>query len=99
MKKKEKTPQFASLAEQNLPGPAGDSVNQAQATADNLASVPPSSTAFEGTRLGAVERTHDLIVSHASRMQGSGSEVIRVVIEPGAGLQLLLELHATSQGM
>ena len=66
------------------------------ATADVSASsstVPANSTPTEDGRLRALERTHDLVALHALRLQQSTSDTMRVVVKPGDGTQLSLELR------
>jgi hypothetical protein len=43
-------------------------------------------------RLGSLERTHDLVAAHALRLRESGTDHLRVVIQPGEGIHLALEL-------
>ncbi len=56
------------------------------------ASPPPTDPA----RLVSLERTHDLVATHALRLQASGEEKLRVVIQPGNGIHLALELSRSN---
>lgn len=47
----------------------------------------------EDARLVTVERTHDLVATHALRLTQSGDDSLRVVIDPGGGTRLSLELR------
>lgn len=60
---------------------------------------PSISGAFAGAndaRLVTVERTHDLVATHALRLKQSGDDSLRVVIDPGGGTRLSLELKFTN---
>jgi len=64
-------------------------------------SVPVSETAESAAVASAdwpssvrsVERTHDLMALHGTRIRESGQESLQVVIKPDAGLQLSLQLQ------
>jgi len=47
----------------------------------------------------ALERTHDLVVAHALRVGDVGADSLQVVIKPGAGTQLSLELRQRGSGV
>jgi hypothetical protein len=47
----------------------------------------------------ALERTHDLVAAHALRVNDVGSDSLQVVIKPGAGTQLSLELRQRGGGV
>jgi hypothetical protein len=40
-----------------------------------------------------VDRTHDMVAVHATRLVNAGLDSLQVVIKPGAGMQLSLELR------
>jgi len=44
-------------------------------------------------RVRALERTHDMVAMQAMRLVDSKLDSLRVVIKPGAGMQLSLEMH------
>lgn len=50
----------------------------------------------DDARLVTVERTHDLVATHALRLKQSGDDSLRVVIDPGGGTRLSLELRFTN---
>ena len=47
-------------------------------------------------RLSALEKTHDLVALHAVRLSQSGNDSVRVVLEPGGGTRLSLDLRFQS---
>ncbi len=49
-------------------------------------------------RSRALERMHEMVVQHATRLNTSGVAALQVVIKPGAGTQLSLELRQSSGG-
>ena len=51
------------------------------------------------TRLVALERTHDLVAMHALRLSQSGKDSLSVVLEPGDGTRLSLELRFGNNGI
>lgn len=57
-------------------------------------SVAPWSAPMAEARHRVLDRTHDIVALHAMRLQQSGSDSLRVVIKPGAGMQISLELQA-----
>jgi hypothetical protein len=46
----------------------------------------------------SLERTHDLVSLHALRLRDSSADSLRVVIRPGPGLQLSLDLQLRDNG-
>jgi hypothetical protein len=50
-------------------------------------------------RLLSLERTHDLVALHAVRLKESGSDTMRIVLEPGDGTNLSLELRRQNGGI
>ncbi|HUA39697.1 MAG TPA: hypothetical protein VMA35_14985 [Candidatus Sulfopaludibacter sp.] len=46
-----------------------------------------------------LERVHDMVALQTIRLQDSGSDSLRVVIKPGAGAQLSLELRQNGDGI
>jgi hypothetical protein len=51
------------------------------------------------SRLASLERTHDLVAMHALRLSQSGSDSLRVVLEPGGGTRLSLDLRFSNAGI
>jgi hypothetical protein len=73
---------------------------QANINATDSLTMSLTSTSAAGShstgdeRLLSLEKTHDLVASHALRLSHSeGNESLRVVIEPGGGTRLSLELR------
>ena len=59
---------------------------------------PAISSSADSARLGSLERTHDLVAAHALRLRESGAGNLRVVIQPGDGTHLAIELkHANGR--
>lgn len=50
-------------------------------------------------RARTLERTQDLVVLHSKSLSGAGSDLLQVVIKPGAGTQLSLELRQRGDGV
>jgi len=46
-----------------------------------------------------LERTHDIVALHAMRLTDTGSDSLRVVVKPGGGIQLSLELRQSARGI
>ena len=46
----------------------------------------------------SLERTHDLVSLHALRLRDSSDDSLRVMIRPGPGMQLSLDLHLRDGG-
>jgi hypothetical protein len=79
----------AAIATAN--GPA-NSLDAAGTTNSNAVTSP---TAVD-LRLTSLERTHDLVAMHALRLTQSGNDSLRVVLEPGGGTSLSLDLRFTN---
>jgi hypothetical protein len=47
----------------------------------------------EENKLRVLERTHDIVALHAMRLSQSASDTLHVVVKPGGGIQLSLELR------
>lgn len=95
MKKAEKMQKIAELPQQNLPGDGAVSAARPEspAGASSAAVATAGSVEQADNRTAALERTHDLVAMHALRVSHSSNEAIRVVIEPGGGTRLSLELR------
>jgi hypothetical protein len=50
-------------------------------------------------RARALERVQDMIVQHATRLSDLGYDLLQVVVKPGAGTQLSLELRQRGDGV
>jgi hypothetical protein len=50
-------------------------------------------------QLQALERTHELVASHAMRLENVDRDTLTVVLKPGAGTQISLELRQNSDGI
>jgi hypothetical protein len=46
-----------------------------------------------------LERTHDIVALHAMRLTDTGADSLRVVVKPGGGIQLSLELRQSARGI
>jgi hypothetical protein len=69
-------------------------------TANAVAITAAASPAMPAdSRLRVLERTHDIVALHAMRLGESGSDSLHVVIKPGAGVQLSLELRQNEGGI
>jgi hypothetical protein len=95
MKKAEKMQKSADLPQQNLPGNGAVSAGQDdfRVAALETGPIPAEAAAVTDARLVSLERTHDLVAMHALRVNHTGNEALRVVIEPGGGTRLSLELR------
>ncbi len=69
---------------------AGNNFNDATAASALSVAVPPT---LSEARLQMVERTHELMSAHALRLVESKSDSMSVVLRPGAGTELSLELR------
>ncbi len=103
MKKGEKVPKGAESAQQILPSEGALSAaahEPAALTVDsaNQVVVAPANHAGDAQLL-TLEKTHDLITTHALRLSHSQNDTMRVVIEPGSGTRLSLELRFTNGGI
>ena len=67
------------------------------ASAISSAAVPPAN-ASDG-RIRVLERTHDIVALHAMRLAQTGSDSLHVVVKPGDGIQLSLELRQNQGGV
>jgi hypothetical protein len=81
------SPQVEPLLMTGVPTAQGAGpVTTATATA-----VPATPVVDLGSR--AMERTHDMVALHALRLVDSNQDSMRVVIKPGAGMQMSLEMR------
>jgi len=56
-------------------------------------------SSFSDVRSQTLDRTHDLMALHATRLVGMNSDSLQVVIKPDAGTQLSLELRQRGNGI
>ncbi len=68
----------------------------------SLAELPDSEPIVSAQRTSgaarSLERTHDLVSLHALRLRDSSADSLRVMIRPGPGMQLSLDLHLRAGG-
>ena len=94
MKKAEKMQKTADSPEQNLPGDRAVSAgNLVQDPGPVAQPAEVSKASLTDSRLVSLEKTQDLVAAHALRLSHSGHDTMRVVIEPGSGTKLSLELR------
>jgi hypothetical protein len=62
-----------------------------------ITSAGPTPSASLDTRV--LERTHDIVALHAMRLTDTGAETLHIVVKPGAGIQLSLELRQSARGI
>ena len=102
------------VSENNLPAPdsltrsalrsnpglvmQGSSSQSNDATGTAAVTGAATAAVFD-VRTRALERTHDIIALHAMRMGDSKIDSLHVVIKPGAGLQLSLEMRQRNGGI
>jgi hypothetical protein len=88
---------------QNAANVAGSSAQSDGATdivaisTDSANSTASAATADFRSR--TLERAQDMIVMHATRLSDAGNSLLQVVIKPGAGTQLSLELRQRGDGV
>jgi hypothetical protein len=97
MKKAQKMQKNAEPAQQDLPGHAVFA-READSTTALLQTEPLTKELSKGAlnsdpRLDSLEKTHELVALHALRLSQSNHEELRIVIEPGSGTRLSLELR------
>jgi hypothetical protein len=85
--------QTASSASASTSFSSGTSAVNASAT-DGVAAL-----SLSDNKLQAMERTHDLVAAHAMRLDNVASNTLTVVIKPGGGTQLSLELRQHGDGI
>jgi hypothetical protein len=77
-----------------LPTRVSTSVSSPSATITNAAPTPPSSIDSR-----VLERTHDIVALHAMRLTDTGAQSLHVVVKPGGGIQISLELRQSARGI
>lgn len=82
------------------PAAASASTQNNPAATTISAASPVENISTEDLRSQALERTHDLVTAHAMRLSDTGTDSsLQVVIKPGAGTQLSLELRQRGNGV
>jgi hypothetical protein len=77
--------------------PSNNPTDVAPLSADSTNSI--ASANVSDARSRALERVQDMVVLHATRLSESGNDLLQVVIKPGAGTQLSLELRQRGDGV
>jgi hypothetical protein len=77
--------------------PSASKIDVAPLSADSASTI--ASVATVDFRSRNLERAQDMIVLHAARLSDSGNDSLQVVIKPGAGMQLSLELRQRGDGV
>src|SRR3569833_484472 len=77
-----------------LPTRVSTSVEAPSVTITSATATP---SANMDTRV--LERTHDIVALHAMRLTDTGAESLHVVVKPGAGIQISLELRQRARGI
>jgi len=77
-----------------LPTRVSTSVNPPSATITSDGVAPSS---MIETRV--LERTHDIVALHAMRLTDTGAQSLHVVVKPGNGIQISLELRQSARGI
>jgi len=102
MKKADKMQKFAGWTEQKLPeeqlAADGAEIAAQQPLPAATSTTSSSSTADHGS-FRSLERIHDLVALHALSLSNTGIESLRVVVEPGNGIRLSLELRQGPSGI
>lgn len=66
---------------------------------ETVAGSPISESSQTELRTRALDRTHDIVAVHGLRLKETNAGSLHVVIKPGAGLQLSLQLQQTADGI
>lgn len=72
------------------------SIESAAPTITTAAVAPAAET---DSRVRVLERTHDIVALHAMRLSETGSDSLHVVVKPGDGIQISLELRKSQDGI
>jgi len=70
-------------------GPSIESISSRSAVVNEASLV----NATADHRISALERTHEVIAMHALRLREANAESLQIVLKPGGGLELSLELR------
>jgi hypothetical protein len=74
-------------------------VDRSSAALESFSSNLVSASSQADLRVRALERTHDIIALHGMRLKESNADSLHVVLKPGAGLQLSLQLKQNGDGI
>lgn len=74
-------------------------VDRAPAVLESSSSSLISASSQTDLRVRALDRTHDIMALHGMRLKESNADSLHVVIKPGAGLQLSLQLKQNGDGI
>jgi len=88
-----RTDQIAANGAANLSA-SGDAPTVTATTGGAVASASAASLSTQ-----SVERMHDMVTMHALRLSNNPTDSLQVVIKPGAGTQLSLELRQSGNGV
>jgi hypothetical protein len=77
--------------------PSNNPTDVAPLSADSINSI--ASANVSDVRSRALDRVQDMVVLHATRLSDVGNDSLQVVIKPGAGTQLSLELRQRGDGV
>ncbi len=75
------------------------SADRPAATSETSSSSPISASSQTELRLRALDRTHDIVALQGMRLKESNASSLSVVIKPGAGVQMSLQLQQTAGGI
>jgi hypothetical protein len=67
--------------------------SSAPASPSSVTGPAPSAAEMSGDALRSLERTQDLMSLHAFRLRDAGADSLQVMIRPGAGVQISLQLQ------
>ena len=73
--------------------------NHLPATVETSSSSLISASSQTELRTRALDRTHDIMALHGLQLRQSNTDSLHVIIKPGAGLQLSLQMKQTSEGI
>jgi hypothetical protein len=90
-----KSPAHGSSSEAATASVVSANLAHASATVTGASTNAPQQT---DNRQLSLDRIHDLAAVHAIRVRQSGADSLRIVIQPGNGIQLSLELRAGDNG-
>jgi hypothetical protein len=87
------------LSSEISPAAAGLATDTSISKAAPTSEIWTSTHGIESNPPVDLERTHDLVATHAMRLENSGNTSLTVVIKPGGGTQMSLELRQQSNGI
>lgn len=91
---------LTSRPEQIFTAASAGAADQSSPAAGTVsAATPVENSLADDVRAQALERAHDAIALHALSLNGAEADSLQVVIKPGAGTQLSLELRQRGDGV